>query len=106
MSKQDVEPQGRFAEDIGSIERRKIRARQNKPKGVWFGLGMMGMIGWSVAVPTLMGVAIGIWLDINHPGRISWTIAFLFAGLAAGCANAWYWVERERKKIEGGLSDE
>ena len=59
------------------------------------------MIGWSVAIPTLIGVAIGIWLDISYPGHISWTITFLFAGLAVGCANAWYWVERERKKIEG-----
>ena len=50
---------------------------------------------------TLIGVAIGIWLDIRYPGQISWTITFLFAGLAVGCFNAWYWVERERKKIDG-----
>jgi ATP synthase protein I len=95
-----------FEEKIASSEERKMLARQNKTKGVWFGLGMMGMIGWAVAVPTLIGVAIGIWLDINFAGRISWTVTLLFAGLAVGCANAWYWVERERKKIEGGQGDE
>jgi ATP synthase protein I len=106
MDKQEQEPQGEFAENIGSKEARKIQARQNKAKGVWFGLGMMGMIGWSVAIPTLIGVAIGIWLDINNAGHISWTITFLFIGLVVGCANAWYWVERERKRIDGSQSDE
>jgi ATP synthase protein I len=89
-----------FAEKIGSREERKMLARRNRSKGVWFGLGMMGMIGWSVAIPTLIGVAIGIWLDIRYPGNVSWTITFLFAGLAVGCFNAWYWVEKERNKID------
>lgn len=106
MAKPTDETQGEFAENIGSSEARKMKARRNKSKGIWFGLGMMGMIGWSVAIPTLIGVAIGIWLDINYRGHISWTITFLFAGLAVGCINAWYWVERERKKIEGSQSDE
>ncbi len=95
------ETQAEFAEKIGSREAHKVSARENKSGGVWFGLGMMGMIGWSVAIPTLIGVAIGIWLDTRYPGQISWTITFLFAGLAVGCFNAWYWVERERKKING-----
>ena len=106
MVKPRKDAQGEFSENIGLSEARKIKARQNKSKGVWFGLGMMGMIGWSVAIPTLIGAAIGIWLDINYPGHISWTITLLFAGLVVGCANAWYWVERERKKIEGRQSDE
>jgi predicted F0F1-ATPase subunit len=49
--------------------------------GVWFGLGMMGLIGWSVAIPTLLGAALGIWLDSRHPGSHSWTLALLVAGL-------------------------
>jgi ATP synthase protein I len=89
-----------FAEKIGSKEDRKMRARGNRAKGVWFGLGMMGMIGWSVAVPTLIGVAIGAWLDVKYPGQISWIITFLSIGLAVGCANAWHWVKKEQRNIE------
>jgi len=37
---------------------RKLRARRHSAQGVWFGLGMMGLIGWSVAVPTLLGAAL------------------------------------------------
>ena len=106
MARQKGKEQEEFEKKIGSIEDRKLSARQNKSKAIWFGLGMMGMIGWSVAVPTLIGVAMGIWLDANFSGKISWTITLLFVGLVVGCINAWYWVERERKKIKGIKSDE
>ena len=52
-------------------------------QGVWFGLGMMGLIGWSVAIPTLLGAALGIWLDQHYPGKHAWTLALLVAGLAS-----------------------
>jgi predicted F0F1-ATPase subunit len=69
-------------------------------QGVWFGLGMMGLVGWSVVVPTLLGAAFGIWLDKHHPGKLSWTLALLVAGLAIGCLNAWHWVEQGRQGDE------
>ncbi|HWQ20025.1 MAG TPA: AtpZ/AtpI family protein [Methanotrichaceae archaeon] len=93
---------GAFARKVGLKEDRKIKARKERGKGIWFGLGTMGMIGWSVAVPTLIGVALGAWLDSRYPGQISWTLTFLSIGLAIGCANAWYWVRREQKGISGG----
>jgi ATP synthase protein I len=101
MAEPEKEDSNDFARSIGEKEARKVKARRSKDRGLWFGLGTMGMIGWSVAVPTLIGVAIGLWLDIHYPGQISWTLTFLSIGLAIGCANAWYWVEREQKKIEG-----
>jgi len=60
---------------------------------------MTGLIGWSVVVPTLAGVALGIWLDKHHPGGHSWTLMLLVIGLAIGCLNAWHWVARENKEI-------
>jgi ATP synthase protein I len=90
-----------FAEEIGAKEGRKIKARGEKDRGIWFGLGMMGVIGWSVAVPALIGVAIGVWIDVHYPGPFSWTLMLLFAGLGLGCINAWYWVEKEQREIEG-----
>ena len=56
-----------FAGEIEAKAARKIKARKST-QGVWFGLGMMGLVGWSVVVPTLLGSALGIWLDIHHPG--------------------------------------
>jgi alternate F1F0 ATPase F1 subunit epsilon/predicted F0F1-ATPase subunit len=64
-----------FAAQVGAKGARKLKARRNGHPGVWFGLGMMGLIGWSVAVPTLLGAALGIWLDKHYPGGRSWTLA-------------------------------
>jgi ATP synthase protein I len=81
---------------------RKLKARENAAKGVWFGLGMMGLIGWSVTIPTLLGAALGLWLDGHHPGRHSFTLALLVAGLALGCWNAWHWVAKEDEAMREG----
>ena len=89
-----------FIEKIKRKEKRKLRAQRKKGQAIWFGLGLFGVIGWSVMVPTLIGIAVGIWADRRWPGNISWTLTFLFARIILGCLNAWYWVEKERKEIE------
>ena len=86
-----------FAEEVGTKAARKLGAQRN-PTRVWFGLGMMGLIGWSVAIPTLLGAALGLWLDQRGSSH-SWTLALLMAGLVIGCLNAWHWVAAEDKTI-------
>jgi ATP synthase protein I len=84
-----------FGREVKQKEDRKVRARQEKDRGVWFGLGMFGLVGWSVAIPTLIGLAVGIWIDSRWPGPHSWTLMGLIIGAALGCLNAWFWVKRE-----------
>ena len=84
-----------FARQVGAKAARKLRARRNATPGVWSGLALMGVVGWSVVVPTLLGAALGLWLDRRYPGGRSWTLALLVAGLALGCLNAWHWVAKE-----------
>jgi ATP synthase protein I len=88
-----------LADQVGAKAARKLKARRNPTQGVWFGLGMMGLIGWSVVVPTLLGAALGIWLDKQHSGPHSWTLALLVAGLVIGCLNAWHWIVKEDKAM-------
>ncbi|WP_405118211.1 AtpZ/AtpI family protein [Pseudomonas leptonychotis] len=95
-----------LAEQVGAKATRKLKARRNGAPGVWFGLGMMGLIGWSVAVPTLLGAALGLWLDQQYPGGRSWTLALLVAGLTIGCLNAWHWVSQEDRAIHAEPEDE
>jgi len=90
---------GTLAEKVGAKAARKIKARRHRRPGVWFGLGMMGLIGWSVVVPTLLGAALGLWLDQHHPGGHSWTLALMVAGLTLGCFNAWNWISKEEKAM-------
>ncbi len=95
-----------FAAQVGAKADRKLKARREGTPGVWFGLGMMGLIGWSVAVPTLLGAALGTWLDNHHPGTLSWTLALLVAGLLIGCFNAWHWVTKEEKAMRDEQEDD
>jgi ATP synthase protein I len=92
-------PKQRLSEEVGAKAARKLKARRNPAPGVWFGLGMMGLIGWSVAVPTLAGAALGLWLDQHYPGKHPWTLALLVAGLTIGCFNAWHWVAKQDKAM-------
>jgi ATP synthase protein I len=86
----------RLAENVESKAARRRRARQRGEPKAWFGLGMFGLIGWSVAIPTLAGTALGWWLDARSAGEVSWTLTFMLLGVAVGCLNAWYWVQQER----------
>jgi ATP synthase protein I len=88
-----------FLRQVTAKAARKLKAQRAEPQTVWFGLGMMGLVGWSVAVPTLLGIVLGVWLDRHHPGSHSWVLWLLIAGLIIGCANAGYWVFREDEAI-------
>ena len=94
----------RMQHEVGSAEHRKLRARRRGEQSAWFGLGTFGLIGWSVAVPTVLGIALGMWIDRTWPSQASWTLMLLFAGIATGCVNAWYWVVRERVEIESEIT--
>jgi ATP synthase protein I len=87
-----------FSAQIALKERRKLKT-MSENKSVWFGLGMFGMVGWSVVVPAVAGALIGVWLDKKHPVAFSWTVSLLIAGLVIGCLIAWYWVRSEDKEI-------
>jgi ATP synthase protein I len=95
----------RLVHRVGQREQRKLRARRQGDRSVWFGLGMYGLVGWSVAIPTVLGVALGVWIDEHHPGRFSWTLMLLFGGLLVGCWTAWYWVSREQRAIGSDTDD-
>ena len=94
-----------FSREVAAKVARKLRAQRSSSQGVWFGLGMMGLVGWSVAIPALAGTALGIWLDSHHPGNHSWTLTLLIAGLALGCFNAWHWVDKENKEMREDEED-
>lgn len=89
----------KFSQQVGNMAARKLKAQRHVTKTVWSGLGMMGLVGWSVAIPTLLGAAFGIWIDRRYPGEHSWTLALLAIGLGLGCYNAWRWIVKEDKEI-------
>lgn len=88
-----------FVRQVGEKAARKLKAQRHVTQTVWSGLGMMGLVGWSVAVPTLLGAALGLWLDKHYPGGHSFTLMLLAIGLGLGCLNAWHWVVKEDREI-------
>ncbi|REJ68760.1 MAG: ATP synthase subunit [Planctomycetota bacterium] len=87
--------QDELGEQVARKEQRKMKARREQNRSVWYGLGMFGLVGWSIAVPTLIGIAVGIWIDRTFQHKYSCTLMCLFVGVVVGCSIAWYWVKRE-----------
>ena len=106
MSEEQLTPRERlrkqaedFTKKVGVKEARKIKGKSQKDGSIWFGLGVVGIVGWSVVIPTLIGTAIGLWIDGTWPSRFSWALMLLILGVALGCLNAWYWVNKARQNI-------
>lgn len=98
--KGQTEQQAALIESVGEKATRRLAARDKQDRSLWFGLGAFGVIGWSVAIPTLVGVALGLWLDWTMTDDFSWTLALLLGGVALGCFNAWYWMSKEQGAME------
>lgn len=100
MKKPSQDAQRELPEVIEEKAQRKLRAQREGRKPIYFGLGMIGLVGWSVAVPSVIGVLLGRWLDAHRtgPGKISWTLTCFFAGLIIGSVVAWQWVSKEGGK--------
>lgn len=83
-----------LSEQVAKKEQRKLKARRER-HSIWYGLGMFGLVGWSIAIPTVIGIAIGVWIDKTWPSRYSCTLMCLFLGVVLGCWIAWHWVKQE-----------
>ena len=59
---------------------------------------LLGIIGWSVAVPVIVGAYVGRWLDHTHGTRL--TLSFIIMGFVFGCYDAYYWLSKEKRNLE------
>jgi ATP synthase protein I len=100
----------KFEQDVlDAVSKKSLRkqvAQHNVARNPWFGLGLFGLIGWSVVIPTLAGIWIGLILDKRFSGSISWTLTLLLGGLLLGCFNAAHWVRTENERQTHFKSEE
>jgi ATP synthase protein I len=89
-----------LARTVGVKARRTLKARRWADRGVWFGLGVSGVIGWAVTIPMILMTGLGVWLDRTVPAPFSWTLTMLGAGVVLGCLDAWFWMSSERRIID------
>lgn len=78
-----------------SLKRRKER--------LLFSLNLMGLVGWSVIIPTLIGFVVGLYFDKYYPWDYSWTLSLLITGFIVGCINARLWVKKHRSALMADL---
>jgi ATP synthase protein I len=82
-------------------KRKKVKRRTIEGTirpGILSHLGVIGIIGWSLLVPVLLGIAGGMWLDKTFKDAIPWSAILILVGLAAGVLNAWFWIVQNRNK--------
>ncbi len=77
---------------------RRERARRRRDQNIWSYVAMFGVVGWTVAVPTVLGLAFGMFVDGRVDSERSFTITFLLVGLAIGIATAWRWITDESQR--------
>ena len=67
--------------------------RQGEPP-VGRRLAQIGVLGWIVVAPILIGLAAGRWLDDHFATGVFWTAPLLMLGAVLGGWSAWRWMVR------------
>jgi ATP synthase protein I len=102
MSEDPRKAEENLIRQVGARQARMMRRRTQGASAYWSNFwqaaGMVGSIGWLVALPPLIGIAVGAWVDHRWPSRFSWTLMLLFGGLILGCAEAWNRIDREQRR--------
>jgi ATP synthase protein I len=95
----------RSAEDIRRRAERMQRARDTPGSSPLRGFGVFGIVGWSIAVPTVGGAFLGLWLNRVAPQDFSWPIALILGGAVVGGMIAWNWISKESMDREVQIKD-
>lgn len=56
-------------------------------------LAQIGVLGWIIVTPMLLGMFGGRWLDRHFHSGLFWTAPLMLLGLALGCWSAWRWMQ-------------
>lgn len=78
---------------VGTRGQRHLRWLREGEPGVARRLAQIGVLGWLIVVPMLIGLFAGRWLDRQFAAGLLWTGALLMLGLAIGCWSAWKWIK-------------
>ena len=79
----------RLDEEVRRRRERHARAQREGGRSIGQDLALVGVIGWTLVIPALLGVYAGRALDRRFGTGVFWTLGFLVAGIVLGCALAW-----------------
>jgi len=93
--KPDEETDRRMDDAARRALRREEQARQDPEPSLGRRLGQIGVLGWAIVVPLLIGLFIGRWLDRLFGTGVMFAAALLFLGAALDLWSAWRWMHRQ-----------
>ena len=76
-------------------EKRADAARAEREPSFAARLGQIGVLGWAIVTPVLIGVVVGRWLDQTFDAGIFFTAPLIMLGAVAGLWTAWRWMHRQ-----------
>ena len=79
---------------VRRVREQRARASREGRRSIGEDLALIGVIGWTVVIPTLIGIYLGRWLDRWFGSGVFWTLALLVVGVTLGCALAWQRLNR------------
>jgi len=85
-------PEDRLADAARRAAERARRGAEQPEPSLGARLGQMGILGWTIVVPTLIGVLIGRWIDRALGTGIVFSAALIMVGAAIGLWSAWKWM--------------
>jgi predicted F0F1-ATPase subunit len=63
--------------------------REDTHRTFWRSLGVLGMVGWPIAIASAGGALLGHYLDIHLGTGVRFTLMLLTAGALIGSYTAW-----------------
>lgn len=95
MTAPGIRPDGKM-EDAARLAAERVRRLRDDPEPSFASrLGQIGVLGWAIVAPILIGVVIGRWLDWALKTGIFFTAPLIMLGAAAGLWTAWRWMHRQ-----------
>lgn len=74
---------------------RARRGRDDPEPSLARRLGQIGVLGWAIVIPLLLGLFLGRWLDRLLETGVLFAAALLFVGAGVGLWSAWRWMHRQ-----------
>ncbi|QDL93989.1 AtpZ/AtpI family protein (plasmid) [Paroceanicella profunda] len=87
-------PQDPLAEAARRAAERARRGAETPEPSLGSRLGQIGVVGWMIVAPMLLGLLAGRWLDRLAGGGITVTAALIMLGAGVGFWSAWKWMNR------------
>ena len=99
MNSKAVEPEPSSPDKMAAAvrqrrERRQYWLKEGEPSMARY-VGQIGVLGWIIVTPTLIGLFIGRWLDHKLGTGIFWSAPLLLLGVIVGYWSAWRWMHKQ-----------